>query len=371
MANDNEYSCRICLESGTRNDFIAPCSCKGTQKWVHRYRLIVKLLELIYLSFFRFFRECLDKWRSMREDKAFSKCTECQKMYKLISLNDDSLYHRRKRQCLFSLYVIRDVSFAVLLMQVVILFFSFLIWSFDNSYKGLLISFHCLQYPKLFYYLAGIFVLLSLTGIFFMIQLLTGGSTCRCYDSTFTDVYLFSSMNDPICFPCCYGNVHSGSSVCCCGDCAVCTECTSCTECGSIASLGGEVAIVIFVILALVGLVIAVFAGILFVQQVLRKHVIILQKQGLAKEIIVADLAADDELEDVEKNISKSLEIDDKMYERVTSSQTIQRLSGINVINSSSNEQYNSIRQNDVTVTDVEGNLSVSQQRQLMNMGLL
>ena len=45
--------CRICLENCERKEVIAPCKCKGTQKWVHR--------------------ECLDLWRSVREDKAFSK----------------------------------------------------------------------------------------------------------------------------------------------------------------------------------------------------------------------------------------------------------------------------------------------------------
>ncbi|KAG1334522.1 putative E3 ubiquitin-protein ligase march1 [Cocos nucifera] len=41
-----QLQCRICLETDGR-DFIAPCKCKGTSKYVHR--------------------ECLDHWRAVRE----------------------------------------------------------------------------------------------------------------------------------------------------------------------------------------------------------------------------------------------------------------------------------------------------------------
>lgn len=40
-----QIQCRICLESDGR-DFIAPCKCKGTSKYVHR--------------------ECLDHWRAVK-----------------------------------------------------------------------------------------------------------------------------------------------------------------------------------------------------------------------------------------------------------------------------------------------------------------
>ncbi|PKU63136.1 hypothetical protein MA16_Dca027153 [Dendrobium catenatum] len=40
-----QLQCRICLETDGR-DFIAPCKCKGTSKYVHR--------------------ECLDHWRSVK-----------------------------------------------------------------------------------------------------------------------------------------------------------------------------------------------------------------------------------------------------------------------------------------------------------------
>ena len=47
-------TCRICLESDcNRCEVISPCKCKGSSKYVHI--------------------ECLDQWRTMSEDRAFSK----------------------------------------------------------------------------------------------------------------------------------------------------------------------------------------------------------------------------------------------------------------------------------------------------------
>ena len=98
-----EYNCRICLDtSPNRNDFIAPCSCRGSSKYVHR--------------------ECLDKWRTTREDRAFSRCTECLTSYKLISRVSDSVHTKRIRQCKFGCYVARDLSLCLLLVQSFIVF---------------------------------------------------------------------------------------------------------------------------------------------------------------------------------------------------------------------------------------------------------
>ena len=49
----DDIVCRICLEDAERSEVIAPCACKGSQKWVHR--------------------QCLNNWRSVNEDKAFAK----------------------------------------------------------------------------------------------------------------------------------------------------------------------------------------------------------------------------------------------------------------------------------------------------------
>jgi E3 ubiquitin-protein ligase DOA10 len=106
--DENEFTCRICLEEGRRNELIAPCSCSGTQKWVHR--------------------ACLDQWRTAREDKAFSSCTECKAHYKLICKSTESPWQNFSKTAIFALYVSRDCLVVLTLTQLIILFFSYLIY---------------------------------------------------------------------------------------------------------------------------------------------------------------------------------------------------------------------------------------------------
>ena len=75
----DHLQCRICLEPGTtrftrtyccgiristdrRKQLVAPCTCRGTQRWVHR--------------------SCLDEWRSTHRRNA-KKCRECRYRYQL------------------------------------------------------------------------------------------------------------------------------------------------------------------------------------------------------------------------------------------------------------------------------------------------
>lgn len=54
--------CRICLEDVSLNALISPCLCNGTSRYVHR--------------------ACLERWRRS-STRAFSKCSECNYVYKL------------------------------------------------------------------------------------------------------------------------------------------------------------------------------------------------------------------------------------------------------------------------------------------------
>uniref|UniRef100_A0A0D9YLV7 RING-CH-type domain-containing protein n=1 Tax=Oryza glumipatula TaxID=40148 RepID=A0A0D9YLV7_9ORYZ len=79
--------CRICLDN-EGDDLIAPCHCKGTQKYVHR--------------------SCLDNWRSTKEGFAFSHCTECRAAFLLrANVPPDRWWLRLK----FQLLVVRDHTF--------------------------------------------------------------------------------------------------------------------------------------------------------------------------------------------------------------------------------------------------------------------
>ena len=144
---DDEYTCRICLEPGERKEFIAPCSCKGSSKWVHR--------------------NCLDRWRSTREDVAFSKCTECLKNYVLISRVDDSFQPKLMRRLKFLFYVFRDFSFAFLLIQAVIIGLSSFVYLTDSKSSILLKYFHSEKHAQFFYYFSGVIIFLATLGMFY------------------------------------------------------------------------------------------------------------------------------------------------------------------------------------------------------------
>lgn len=62
-----EKECRICLEKNKIDEFIYPCLCMGTSKWVHS--------------------SCLNKWRQINiNTKPYKHCMECNYKYKFTSL---------------------------------------------------------------------------------------------------------------------------------------------------------------------------------------------------------------------------------------------------------------------------------------------
>ena len=75
------YQCRICLEeSSDVKEFIAPCLCNGTNKYVHRH--------------------CLDEWRSQDPGgKNFLECNTCKFKYEIIiSPENKKLEAKRQKE---------------------------------------------------------------------------------------------------------------------------------------------------------------------------------------------------------------------------------------------------------------------------------
>ena len=57
-APDPDAACRICLEATRRSDLVSPCSCSGSQRWVHL--------------------ECLRKWQHLSaSESAAVTCNVC------------------------------------------------------------------------------------------------------------------------------------------------------------------------------------------------------------------------------------------------------------------------------------------------------
>ena len=119
------YQCRICLDDGDRCEFISPCRCKGTSRWVHR--------------------QCLDRWRSTKEDRAFSSCTECLAKYKFLDPNENmSSSNSCSSNSLFICLVFRDVTLILIVMSIIVLGLSSIVYEFDKK-SSVLISFFSMQ----------------------------------------------------------------------------------------------------------------------------------------------------------------------------------------------------------------------------------
>jgi hypothetical protein len=289
--------CRICLEEGPRREFIAPCSCRGTSKWVHRH--------------------CLDKWRSTREDKAFSRCMECQKNYELVSVTEEQTDSRCSRRVLFYSLAARDITLIVAIIVLLLSLVSAIVFGLDLLNQNELLHWlHMEKHEFVFYVFCGLALTFAYIGLHFCCVYSGICSPCetsicpsgcedhyncgcdnRCSDSVFIPYYVTPDLH-PSC--CCLE----------CGQCS-CGECFgvggsgasegiasfSCCE-GSTASCGQEllvVALVIFVILAAVGAIISIFLGAFVLQAILKKHLHVLGKWTMTKEFIVRDLAEKDQ----------------------------------------------------------------------------
>ena len=65
-----QKECRVCFGTENQDDFINPCRCSGTSKWIHR--------------------ECLSQWRSLTTNpEAYTKCMECHTEYRFSSENEE------------------------------------------------------------------------------------------------------------------------------------------------------------------------------------------------------------------------------------------------------------------------------------------
>ena len=250
---EDSIICRICLEEELcRSAVIAPCSCAGGSKFVHR--------------------ACLDQWRTTREDRAFSRCTECLADYQLIprpEYEEPEMRNRRRRK--YIILMVRDIGGMFFLTQAIIIGIAFLVYAGDNHAKHLITQAHMLNYPRCFYYLTGLVITASIAGILGTVTMCLMGANNN-------------GFNNVDCAYCFYG----------CGDsCSGCT-CEGCTagscECGE----AGPAVIVILGAFAVVGAIMIVVAGVMFVQQAMKNHASVLYKRGLAQEFVVADLDAPD-----------------------------------------------------------------------------
>ncbi|WRX26448.1 zinc finger protein [Theobroma cacao] len=112
------------------DDLIAPCHCKGTQKYVHR--------------------SCLDNWRSTKEGFAFAHCTECRALFILrANVPPDRWWLRLK----FQFLVARDHAFIFVIVQLIVAFLGVLVYKFYGEELREMFGYD--EHPYGFYTMAG------------------------------------------------------------------------------------------------------------------------------------------------------------------------------------------------------------------------
>ena len=278
-----ERCCRICLEAegaaaagaaATSNNnkdddsLIAPCSCKGSQKWVHR--------------------SCLDQWRALNsQDLAFSQCTECQTKYQL-KLTE----HPRKKQAIFCLFLSRDLILAMIAVQLVIAFFGLVFYAialavFDSAgdefatQEQLLGGCETARCVLGLCYGGGVLLLLFALGILGSCVFCNNGcSTSRSLEAV---GYVPRRRGHR-------GIGSSSSSRCCDHWCHGC-HCYGCNADGDAAACLLAVLVIVAVVLVVVGFLVGCLIAVLGLQALVQRHVWRLQKRRLVSEYKVVDLA--------------------------------------------------------------------------------
>lgn len=105
--------CRICFTDDNQDNFINPCRCSGTSKWVHK--------------------ECLSQWRSLSTNpEAYTKCMECNTNYNFRQENEEI------KLCESScLYLTSNLFLFIILNEFLIFILSSLLIIFDKGVDNL------------------------------------------------------------------------------------------------------------------------------------------------------------------------------------------------------------------------------------------
>ncbi|XP_042427020.1 uncharacterized protein LOC122014707 isoform X2 [Zingiber officinale] len=257
-----QFQCRICLETDGR-DFISPCKCKGTSKYVHR--------------------ECLDHWRSVKEGFAFAHCTTCKAPYYLrVHVHVD----RKWRVLKFRFFVTRDILVVFAAVQLIVSLLAYVVYLIDRSQDNWLRLAWGFDGERALSF----FALLGLSGCFI-----------TCYDRRVRNDLVQPCRE--LCLCCCqpgmYADCHLPGTLCMWTDCTTCFEscASSAGECGCLggASEAGPpllfiVALVVLGLFTVIGIFYSVLVATMVGQRIWQRHYHILAKRMLTKEYVVEDV---------------------------------------------------------------------------------
>lgn len=155
IGEEKEIECRICLEESLYNkDFIVPCQCRGSARFIHR--------------------DCLDKTRSINE-KMFKSCNECGFEYIIEDFPEDKKKEARLNM-MYHLYVMRDVITFILLNEILICILQIVVIACDK--ESIITKKH--GFMKFFiYHNVSIVLYLAVIGSVVLLLFLLKGSNSR------------------------------------------------------------------------------------------------------------------------------------------------------------------------------------------------
>lgn len=225
LPKNQPKQCRICLDTDNPVDIISPCLCSGGSAYVHR--------------------KCLNDWRAEnRHGRGFQYCEVCQFEYIIEPVVIDQKAER-ERLIKYNFFVIRDSTAIILLVQAVIIGFSFLLKAIDKDGNLIKRHFPTSMKPFTVYYLSSFIVLLAIVGFITLIIM--------------------------ICADCYYGSSSR----------------SSCSNSSSNGLFTGVVATV--VICALIGLVVGIVVGVIVLRKIMKHHAQKLWLRQEAEKFIVKD----------------------------------------------------------------------------------
>lgn len=286
-ADLEERQCRICFDSSEPETLIAPCSCAGTQRWIHR--------------------GCLDEWRAQeRLPRAFTHCPTCKFEYQT------ELHDAPSQSCLFRCYVLRDTVGLFAAAQSVLALVGYSIHACDSEgnvkrlYPGQwaerTADLHLSVGP---YYVTAVIVCLALLGIVGFWMQRTGrlqppppraaavrrhspASSCGGGGCDGTDGFMCC---DPGCHSCgqACGSAECGGTACEGCNCAGGSGCVACEGEGAAVLL--PVLAVVLILLAIVGLFFLIFFATIVVQRIVQRHMHLLQMRSETQRVVVVNLA--------------------------------------------------------------------------------
>lgn len=294
-ADSRDKQCRICLSTDEPGLLIAPCSCRGSAKWVHR--------------------TCLDEWRAQeRVPHAFTTCPTCKFDYRVIEVEDERAM--RKRDVMFAVFIARDSCGLIALTQAMIAILAFLLHALDHggTIKALFptrwAESHASHLAIGPYYVTAVFLLLAILGAVGTFLKLTNRMPlpiprtnrrqlrrpcCErwCYGCC-DGCYFFP---DPYVCVWSHGSCEGCCDACCIGGCE-CSGGGGLLE-GCMSGAAGEGSVVIIPILlvalgifAIIGVVVGIFCSTIVFQRVVQRHVHLLAMRSETQRVVVVDLAA-------------------------------------------------------------------------------